>query len=416
MSRTPQPRGGSLAKKRILLAVTGSIAAYKAPLLLRLLKRAGAHVEVVLTTSAQKFIGAATFSGLGARVHDTLWTGAGEPQVELARAADALVVFPATADTLARLAQGRADDLLTAAVLCSEAPLFLAPAMHPAMWSHAATQDNVRALRQRGAHFVGPAHGEVASGDTGEGRLEEPENMLAALEAVLAGPGLLAGKKIVVTAGPTREPLDPVRSLTNLSTGKMGFAIAEQAARQGADVRLISGPVSLATPPLVRRIPVETTAQMQAALAQQLGPDLSQVDALVMAAAVCDYRPAHPSTQKLKRDGQTFTQEFVPNPDLLQEIGLRRKSSHPLLVGFALETAPGDALINLGRKKLLEKRADLIVANRVEESLGREESRVYLITAKDCRPLDLMPKIQVAAHLVEWIAQRLQEPVQEHSA
>lgn len=408
--------GSSLAKRRLLLGVTGSIAAYKAPALYRLLKKAGAQVEIVLTEAASRFVGAATFRGLGAQVHEGLWDAGGELHVELAQRNHAIVLAPASAESMARLAHGRADDLLAATVLCSRAPLILAPAMHPVMWASAATQDNVRTLHSRGARFIGPVHGEVASGDEGEGRFEEPDAIVRGLEVLLATRGLLEGRRVVVTAGPTSERIDPVRALTNFSSGKMGFALAEQAARQGAEVFLVAGPVSLPTPPGVRRLDVESALEMQATLDGILGADLSGADALIMAAAVADYRPAQPSTEKLKRDGSPLSLDLLPNPDILGSIGRRRTQSLPLLVGFALETATGDALISLGRRKLIDKRADLIVANGTTESLGRDDSRVLLVSAQDCLKLDMLPKPRVAAHVIEWVAQRLLSPPGEQSA
>jgi phosphopantothenoylcysteine decarboxylase / phosphopantothenate---cysteine ligase len=391
----------ALHEKTILLGVTGSIAAYKAVLIVRLLRKAGAIVHVILTEAAERFIGAETFHGLGAHVHQSMWGTEGEPHIMLAQKADAIVIAPTTADTLARLAQGRSDDLLTATVLASKKPLFVAPAMHPAMFDAAATRENVSRLKARGVHFLGPVEGEVASGDVGLGRMDEPEIIVSALALSLFGPRYLTGKHIVITAGPTREPLDPVRSLTNVSSGKMGFALAREATAMGAQVTLVVGAVDLPTPPLVARIDAET------ALWDVLKPDLSGADALIMAAAVADYRPERASTEKLKRGDGGMTLKLAPNPDLLKEIGTHRKSARPVLVGFALETVSGDALIQHARRKLVEKRVDLIVANSAQDSLGLDTNQVLMVTPQDCRPLSVRSKTAVSAEILEWVARRL---------
>lgn len=406
-----EPLSGSLAERKILLCVTGSIAAYKAPILLRQLQAAGARVRVVLTESAQNFIGKAVFSGLGAEVFTDMWSGLGEPHVELSTWADAIVVAPTTADTLARLRQGRADDLLTAIALCSERPLVLAPAMHPSMWKHPSTQENVFVLKERGARFVGPTHGEVASGATGVGRMEEPEGIAAVLVRLLEPKKKpLTGMHLVVTAGPTREALDPVRALTNLSSGKMGYAIAQVALDQGAEVTLISGPVEAAVPPGAIFVPVTSALEMQGALHRALGDGMTQADALIMSAAVADFRPKETWNEKVKRSRDELSLTLVPNPDLLAEIGTKRSGLRPVLVGFALETAEGDELISLGRQKLIKKQVDMIVANSARESLGRDTAVVRLVSARDCIPLEEMTKGQVAAHIIDWVIARLKEP------
>ena len=403
---------GSLAGRNILLTVTGSIAAYKAPFVLRRLSEAGADVRVVMTASAGQFVGAAVFRGLGAKVYSDMWEGEGEAHVALAEWADAIVVAPATADTLARLRQGRADDLLSATILCSDKVIVAAPAMHPTMWRNTATQENVAALKDRGVRFVGPANGLVASGTSGVGRMEEPESIAIAVGRLLESKTKpLTGKRLVITAGPTREAIDPVRSLTNLSSGKMGYAIAAVALDQGADVTLISGPVSLTVPPGADYVPVESAQEMKKALADALGEDLTDADALIMSAAVSDYRPAAPSKEKLKRNGDDYELKLTPNPDLLAQIGKRREALRPVLVGFALETAEGDELISLGRQKLIKKQADLIVANSAHESLGQDDSVVRLVSARDCVPLEKMSKAKVAGHIIDWVRARLNEPV-----
>lgn len=407
--RASEPHSGSkpLLHRRIVLGVTGSIAAYKAVLLLRLLQDAGAEVEVLLTESGARFVGAATFRGLGATVHTDMFDAPGELHVELGRRADAVLIAPATADVLARLRQGRADDLLTATVLCSHGLVTVAPAMHPRMWLSPAVQENVEVLSGRGIECIGPASGRVASGDVGLGRLSEPEDILAELIARLGARRALAGRHIVVTAGPTSEPIDPVRSLTNISSGKMGFAIAAEAVRRGARVTLIAGPVSLPTPFGVSRLDVRSALDMKQALWSALGSDLGSADALVMSAAVADYRPRETSGKKLKRDGRTLSLELVPNPDILAEIGAARLRPRPVLVGFALETASDDELVARGRDKLSAKRVDLIVANQAAESLGRDDNRVFLVTSDEALSLPRASKRRVAAQLLDWLSARL---------
>lgn len=402
---------GALAGRNIVLGVTGSIAAYKAPILMRRLMEAGAHLRVVMTPSATQFIGEAVFRGLGAEVLTGMWEGSGETHVALAEWADAVIVAPATADTLARVRQGRADDLLAATVLCSDKRVIFAPAMHPSMWSHPATVENVAVLKERGSRFLGPIRGVVASGAEGVGRMEEPEAIAIAVARLLSSKSKsLVGRRLVITAGPTREALDPVRSLTNLSTGKMGYAIAAVALDHGADVVLVTGPVSIPAPPGAEVIFVESALEMQNALVQQLGEDLSRADALIMSAAVADFRPKVLSDQKLKRGVKDYSVELTPNPDILYEIGRRRPGLRPVLVGFALETASGDELILLGRQKLIKKQADLIVVNSAAESLGREDAVVRLVSARDCVLLEKMSKSNVAAHIIEWVAHRLAQP------
>jgi phosphopantothenoylcysteine decarboxylase/phosphopantothenate--cysteine ligase len=400
---------GALAGKRIVLAVTGSIAAYKSVLLARQLTRAGAEVRVILSEAARHFIGEATFTGLGLRVEGSMWGSPGESHVTLASWADCVLVAPATADTLARLAAGRADDLLSATVLCSRRALCVAPAMHPAMWAAAATQQNAATLFARGAHFIGPVEGEVASGEVGLGRMAEPEQILLGLVRAVHGPGRLGGRHVVVTAGPTREALDPVRALTNLSSGRMGYAVAAALVARGADVTLISGPVALPPPDGVRLMPVESALDMQGALDAALGPQLDGADALIMAAAVADYRPLSQATHKLKRGSEPLVLQLTPNPDLLADIGKRRTTARPVLVGFALESAEGDALVGLGRRKLIEKRVDMVVANSTS-GLSGDENQVQLVTPVDCTRLERMSKAKVAGHIVDWLTARLDAP------
>jgi phosphopantothenoylcysteine decarboxylase/phosphopantothenate--cysteine ligase len=401
---------GKLAGRRIALCVTGSIAAFKAVLLVRLLLKEGAEVEVVLTQAGAEFVGAATFAGLtGKAVHRSMFdpAQAGELHVDLAARSDLVLIAPATADVLARMAGGRADDLVTALALCATCPVLVAPAMHPNMWSHPATQRNVALLAadQRVA-FVGPVDGEVASGDVGLGRMAEPETILGFAVGRLS-PATLRRRHIVVTAGPTAEDLDPVRFLSNRSSGKMGFAIAERAAAHGARVTLIAGPVNRPTPPGVQRVDVRSAMAMRGAIWQALHPDLRNADALIMAAAVADYRPAETHSTKLKRSSEPLSLELVPNSDLLAEIGQARQGELPVLVGFALETDSQERVIQHARAKLAQKRVDLVVANHADESIGRDDIRVVLVGVRDCEPLEAMPKEAAADHIVSWIAARL---------
>jgi phosphopantothenoylcysteine decarboxylase / phosphopantothenate---cysteine ligase len=409
-----------LVGRQITLCVSGSIAAYKAAVLARSLLRAGALVQPVMTKTALQFLGQATLEGLTGRpVRSSMFDGPGEPHVELARWSHLLLLAPATADLLARLAQGRADDLVTATALCARCPVVLAPAMHPTMWEHPLTQSNVERLRALpGWTLLGPVFGEVASGDTGQGRMLEPEQIAAALPGLLAssapllrGSGAqdLLGRRLVVTAGPTVEDLDPVRSLSNRSSGKMGFAVAASAVRRGARVTLIAGPVALATPAGVERVDVRSALEMQAALQQALGEGSGLADALVMCAAVADYRPRQLSTAKLKRSSGPLTLELVPNPDLLAELGRARVGRRPFLLGFAVETEAGDRLVAAGRAKLARKQVDAIVANSASDALGTDDTRAVLVTADAETPLGPGSKASVADQIIGFLAAQLQQ-------
>jgi len=402
---------GSLSGKTVVLCVTGSVAAYKAAWVARLLVAAGADVRPVVTEAGARFLGPVTLSGLtGHRVESDMWDASysGEKHVDLAALADVVVVAPATADTLSRLAHGRADDLVAAIALCATCPVVVAPAMHPAMWSHPATQANVRALEASGrVARVGPVVGPVASGEVGLGRMAEPEAIAAAVEAALVGRDL-AGRTVVVTAGPTYEDIDPVRFLGNRSSGKMGFAIAARAAERGAAVHLVAGPVSLETPRGVTRHDVRSALQMRAALAEALGPDLARADALVMAAAVADYRPATASDRKIKKSGGGMQAiDLAENPDLLAEIGARRARSSPVLVGFALETGSRDDVLAYARKKLAEKRVDVVVANHADASLGRDDNDAALVTAEGADWVGVLAKSALADRILDAVAARL---------
>ncbi len=407
---TERAQGGRLRGQRITLCVTGSVSAYKAVLLLRVLQQEGAELEVVLTHSGAKFVGAATFAGLTGRApHTSMFEGdlTGELHVELARRSDLVLIAPATADVLARLAQGRADDLLTATVLCARCPVLVAPAMHPSMWAHPATRRNVQTLvGDQRVGFVGPVEGEVASGDIGLGRLAEPETILSFVVAQLSS-GSLRGRHIVVSAGPTAEDIDPVRFISNRSSGKMGFALAERAAAHGAKVTLVAGPVALATPAGVTRVDVRSALAMRGAIWQALKPDLSGADALIMTAAVADYRPAQTHASKLKRGEATIGLELVPNADLLAEIGAARQAEYPVLVGFALETETDDRLINAARGKLAKKRVDLVVANHPDTSIGKDTISGSLVGVRDAEAFGPLSKRDAADRILDFVVAAL---------
>jgi phosphopantothenoylcysteine decarboxylase/phosphopantothenate--cysteine ligase len=333
---------------------------------------------------------------------------AGEMHVRLAERADLVAIVPATADVLSRLAHGRADDLVTALALCARGPVLVAPAMHPRMWEHPATARNVAALREQGrVTLVGPVSGEVASGDVGLGRMAEPGTLLASVLGALS-PRDLVGARVVVTAGPTLEDLDPVRFLGNRSSGKMGFAVAERAAARGAEVTLLAGPVSLPTPHGVKRVDVRGALTLRQALWQALGRDLSGADALVMAAAVADHRPVETSASKLKKGEERITLELVRNPDLLAEVGAARTGRRPVLVGFALETEHGEALVAYARRKLKEKRVDLAVANEASDAFGREDNVATLIDGDDAQALPGMSKASLADAVLDRVSALLQ--------
>jgi phosphopantothenoylcysteine decarboxylase / phosphopantothenate---cysteine ligase len=404
-------RGPSgITGRHVTLCVTGSVAAYKAVQVARLLLAEGAMVDVVLTRGAREFVGAATFAGItGRRVLSEMFDPEleGEPHVALGKESDLVLVAPATADVLSRMAAGRADDLLTALALCAGCPVLVAPAMHPSMWTHPATQRNVATLvADRRVDFIGPVEGEVASGDVGVGRMAEPEVIVGEAIGRLSG-ATLRGRHVLITAGPTAEDIDPVRYIGNRSSGKMGFAIAERAAQRGAQVTLIAGPVSLPTPVGVNRVDVRSAEEMRSALWRTLGSDLSGVDAVVMAAAVADYRPSVASPDKLRRQAEGLTLELVPNPDLLAEIGRTRQGDHPVLVGFALETVSDEKAVASARSKLMSKRVDLVVANRADESIGRDDTRILLVGARTCEVIERTSKRIAADRLLDRVSAEL---------
>jgi len=393
----------ALSGRRILLGVTGGIAAYKSCILLRLMRLRGADVQVVMTRSAERFVGPATFAALSDhRVYTDLWDEPGEVlHVRLARDADAVVVAPATANTIAKLASGIADDLLTSTLLEARAPMLLAPAMHSGMWEHAATQANVTALSERGVSFVGPATGPLAHGDEGVGRMVEPQEIVDSLEELLARGHDLAGRRIVVTAGPTWEPLDPVRFLGNRSTGKMGFAVASEAAARGAEVTLVVGPGTVEPPEVGPIVHVTTADEMRGAVRTAA----VDADAIVMAAAVADFRPEATAPSKIKK-GTPPELRLVPTTDILAELGA--EPGDRILVGFAAET---EDVVAAGREKLERKALDLLVANEVGREgtgFGAETNHAAIVTRTgEDEPLRDWTKRELAAAICDRIAKLL---------
>lgn len=385
----------SLAGRRIVLGVSGGIAAFKAATLARRLVEAGAEVRVVMTTAARAFVGEATFAAITGRAPVTSLVGHPDsvsPHTELGRWADAVVVAPATAATISRIAHGLSEDALSATVIATRAPVAVAPAMHTEMWEHPATIRNMRLLADDGVTIVGPVEGALAAGDTGMGRMAEPEDVAAAVDALLGGP--LKGIRVLVTAGGTREPIDPVRYIGNRSSGKMGHAVADEAARRGAEVTLVTTS-SLPSHPAVRRVEVETAEQMNDAVSE------IEADVAVMAAAVADFRPAEPVTSKLSRSDGPPEIELAPTPDVLA--GVAARDPRPCLVGFAAETGGLDRAVGKAR----EKGVDLLVANDVSaegSGFGVDTNAVSLVRPDGAvEEWPLMAKRAVAARLWDVI-------------
>jgi phosphopantothenoylcysteine decarboxylase/phosphopantothenate--cysteine ligase len=415
----------TLSGRRILLGVSGGIAAYKSPDLVRRLRERGAEVQVVMTAGAQRFVTPTTFQAVSGReVRAELWDPAAEASmghIELARWADYVLIAPATADCLARLAAGRADDLLTTLVLATEAPVGVAPAMNRIMWSKRVTQANVAALRERGVEFFGPGEGEQACGEVGSGRMLEPAQIAAQLAASLgnqprvgaslsgatpvdvsltAHRGLLSGRRVLITAGPTRERIDPVRFISNRSSGKMGFAVAEAASAAGADVVLVAGPVSLDTPPGVRRVDVESAADMLVAVEREC----AGLDVFIGTAAVADYRPVLSASHKIKKTAERIELALERTTDILATVAAR--PDRPFTVGFAAETHDVESY---ARGKLLAKRLDLIAANEVgdDKVFDKDDNTLLVLWADGQLQIGPACKTVVAERLVELIATRL---------
>ncbi len=388
----------------MLLGVTGGIAAYKAVHLARLLTQAGASVQVVMTPAATRFVGPDTFTALTGRPvkSDVFEDVETILHVRLAHEADLAIVAPATANMLAKMALGMADDLLSSTLLEATCPLVVAPAMHTGMYQHPATQGHLRVLTERGVAIVGPATGSLAAGDEGVGRMSEPGDILAAAEAALGAGGDLAGKRVLVTAGPTYEPIDPVRFIGNRSSGKMGYAVAREASARGAVVTLVSGPVALPDPPGVRVVRVETAEEMgRAALSWA-----DAVDAVVMAAAVADWRPAEEAPGKLKKESGPPALQLVATTDIIRELG--ELKARPVLVGFAAETGDLEAA---GRGKLAAKGLDLIVVNQVGRQgtgFGSDTNDAMILSATgDDEPLRTWTKPELATAICDRLAKLL---------
>lgn len=389
--------------KRIVLGVTGGVAAYKAAELVRLLVKAGAEVDVVLTAAGAQFVGAATFQALtGRRVWQALWDErmeSGMAHIDLTRGAAALMVAPATADFLAKLAHGFAGDLLSTLCLARDCLLLVAPAMNRQMWENPATQRNLAQLGADGVSILGPAHGEQACGEVGEGRMLEATELYDELHASLQAK-LLAGKRVLLTAGPTFEALDPVRGLTNASSGKMGFALARACLAAGAEVTLVAGPVALATPRGVRRLDVQSGLQMREAVMQALpGQDI-----FIGVAAVADYRPRQEAVHKIKKGTDRLTLELEANPDILAEVAALPDA--PFCVGFAAESRN---LATYAEGKRVAKKLAMVVGNLVEDGLGGDTNAVTLFDAGGAHVLPLADKSEVARGIVAHMANLMEK-------
>jgi phosphopantothenoylcysteine decarboxylase/phosphopantothenate--cysteine ligase len=390
---------------KILLGVTGGIAAYKSPELVRRLKDRGAQVQVVMTRSAEAFVSPVTFQAVSARrVRGDLWDEAAEAamgHIELARWADLVLVAPATAHCLGSLAGGLAGDLLTTICMATEAPIILAPAMNQAMWNNSAVQENRELLEKRGIRLVGPMAGDQACGEDGPGRMMEPEDIVRAVfeEPAILVSESLKGLRTVITAGPTREPIDPVRYVTNRSSGRMGFALATAAQQAGAEVVLVSGPVSLPTPPGVQRMDVETAEEMYDTVHERI----ADTDLFIACAAVSDYRPRTPSARKIKRSSSELTLELTPSLDTLASVA--KLVDGPFTVGFAAET---EEVSRHARDKLTRKGLDMIAANRVGPDCGfdQETNSLTVLWEGDEVELEQATKPILARRLIELIAKR----------
>jgi phosphopantothenoylcysteine decarboxylase / phosphopantothenate---cysteine ligase len=398
-SDTPAPTAKPLS--RIVLGVTGGIASYKSAELVRLLVKDAVTVDVVLTDAGARFVTATTFQALSGRpVHSELWqSGAADAMghIGISRGADAIVVAPATADFIARLAHGAADDLLSTLCLARECPLLIAPAMNRQMWSNAATQRNVAQLANDGVAILGPDTGELACKENGEGRMLEAQAIYDALVASRQ-PKVLAGKRVLLTAGPTVEAIDPVRSITNASSGKMGFALARAAAEAGAEVTMVAGPTSLPTPAGVSRINVTSTAQMAEAVFARVG----DCDIFIAVAAAADYTPVEPRAQKIKKSGEALTITLKPTIDILATVAAR--PNPPLCVGFAAESQD---VVRLAEEKRRRKKVPLIVANRAQDALGSDENEITLLDDAGAHPIPKLEKLSLARKLIAEIVRRL---------
>jgi phosphopantothenoylcysteine decarboxylase/phosphopantothenate--cysteine ligase len=391
----------ALAAKRLVLGMTGGIAAFKVAELTRTLLRAGAEVQVVMTPAATHFVTATTMQALSGRpVFVDPWDeriGNQMAHIELSRGASAILVAPASADFLAKLAQGRADDLLSALCLARACPLLVAPAMNVEMWRNPATQRNVERLRADGVSILGPASGEQACGEVGLGRMLEAAELAAELDAFFQ-PKRLAGRRVLVTAGPTVEPIDTVRAITNFSSGKMGYAVAQAACEMGAAVCLVSGPTALAPPQGIEFVPVRTADDML----HEVMARVEQVDVFFAVAAVADFRPAAPSERKIKRDGSSLSLDLVPNPDILATVAALPRP--PYCVGFAAES---EDLHTNAPDKRRRKNIPLIAANQVQTAFGADDNALILFDADGQHELPRAPKLVLARQLINFVAARL---------
>jgi phosphopantothenoylcysteine decarboxylase/phosphopantothenate--cysteine ligase len=392
-----------LKGRRIVLGVTGGIAAYKAAELVRLLGKAGANVHVVLSEGGARFVTAVTFQALsGNTVWSDLWDarmGNNMAHIDLGRDADAILIAPATADFLARLAHGRSDDLLSTLCLARDAPLIVAPAMNRQMWASPPTQRNVAQLRADGVTVFGPGAGDQACGEVGMGRMLEPEELVEHLQAFFV-PKQLAGRKVVLTAGPTFEAIDPVRGITNISSGKMGYALARACAQAGAEVVLVSGPVGLPAPVGVERVSVTSAQQMRAAVFAAL----PGAHVFIGVAAVADYRPQQVAEHKMKKSGATLTITLEPNPDILADVAALDQP--PFCVGFAAESRDLDAYAEGKRQK---KRLPMLVGNLVSDGMGGDDNTVIIYDDAGRHPLPRAPKAEVAQGIVAHLARLLED-------
>ena len=404
-----------LKGKKIVLGITGSIAAYKACLILRLLVRQGAEVQVVITEAGKQFITPVTLSALSGKpvvseffaANDGTW----HSHVDLGIWADAMLIAPCTASSLGKMAHGIADNMLITTYLSMKAPVFVAPAMDLDMYAHPSTQANIDRLRQVGNIIIEPQAGFLASGLEGKGRMEEPENIVATLEKYFEGEdngrictaqGQLAGKKVLITAGPTYEKIDPVRFIGNYSSGKMGFALAEECCRRGADVVLVAGPVSLQSSAAIRRIDVESADEMHAACVAEF----AHADAAILCAAVADFKPAAVAAQKIKREGDGLTLKLAATHDIAAALG-REKKGNQVLVGFALETNNEETN---AQKKLESKNLDFIVLNSLRNEgtcFGTDNNMVNIISATEKRQFGFKSKAEVAKDIVEYLCERM---------
>lgn len=386
------------AKKRLVLGVTGGVAAYKAAELTRLLVKNGIEVQVIMTEAARHFVAPATFQALsGKPVLTDLWDGqaaGGMAHIDVTRNADAVLIAPASADFISKLAHGAADDLLSAVCLARACPLLVAPAMNREMWDNPATQRNIAQLRRDDITLLGPASGLQACGETGMGRMVEPETLLEDIESFWH-PKLLQGRRVLVTAGPTYEAIDAVRAITNLSSGKMGYAVARAATEAGAEVTLVSGPTCLTPPTAAKTVAVTSARQMLEAVNR----GIAATDIFISVAAVADYSVLNPNAQKIKKDAHILTLELAPNPDILANV--MNLPSPPFCVGFAAES---ENLYEFAEMKRRRKNLPLLAANLVQDAIGKEDNELILFDDEGAHPLPRAPKIVLARQLIAHVA------------